>query len=115
MSAEDAVVCLVSSRYALPFPSRLFQNGKLIDAVRVSDDKLVGLKKLSKSVHPFEAEIGNFFSSEPLSSAPDNHCVPIHDVLQVPGRRFYYHHHALLREYNSPHFETMGEVVDFFS
>ena len=84
--------------------------------MRVSDNKLVGLKKVSKSLHPFEAEIGNLFSSEPLSSDPDNHCVPIYDVLQVPGDDdSIIIVMPYLREYNSPRFETVGEAVDFFS
>ena len=81
----------------------------------MSDGKLIGLKKVAKSLHPFEATIGQLLSSEPLSSDPDNHCVPIYDVLQVPDADDYIIIvMPFLRDYNSPNFETIGEVVDFF-
>lgn len=56
----------------------------LLGATRTSDGKLVMLKRVSKSMHPYEAEIGQFFSSEPLSSHPRNHCVRITEILQDP-------------------------------
>jgi len=89
---------------------------QLIDATRASDGKLVGLKQVSKSLHPKEKEIGLFFSSELLSSDPENHCVPIYDVLQVPDDDDYIVIvMPFLRKYDSPNFKTIGEVVDFFS
>jgi len=90
--------------------------GHIIDATRVSDGKLVGLKKVSKSVHPAEASICDFFSSEPRKSDRDNHCVPIYDLLQVPEEEDrIVIVMPFLREYDSPNFETIGEVVDFFN
>jgi len=90
--------------------------GQILDAIRVADGKLVSLKKVSKSLHSTEATIGKFFSSEPLSSDPDNHCVPIYDVLQVRDDDDYIVLvMPFLRKYDSPNFETIGEVVDFFS
>lgn len=70
---------------------------------------------MSKWLNPTEAAIGQFFSAEHVSSDPNNHCVPIYDVLQVPED-----HDIIilvmpyLRNYDSPAFETIGETVDFF-
>jgi hypothetical protein len=86
-----------------------------LDATRISDGKFVYLKKISKSVHPYEAEIGLFFSSEAMASDHRNHCVPIYEVLQVPDdddKLILVM--PLLREYYDPRFDTVGEVVDFF-
>jgi len=90
--------------------------GHLIDATRISDGKLVCLKKVSKSLHPSEATIAQFLSSEPLLSDPNNHCVPVYDILQVPNEddRIIIIM-PFLREYNSPNFETIGEIVGLFS
>jgi hypothetical protein len=60
-------------------------------------------------------DIGRFLSSEPLASDPLNHCVPIYDVLQVPDDDDkVLLVMPLLRDYNSPRFDTFGEVLDFF-
>ena len=60
-------------------------------------------------------DIARFLSSEPLTSDPQNHCVPIYDVLLVPDEddRILLVM-PLLREYSSPRFDTFGEAVDFF-
>lgn len=70
---------------------------------------------MKKSVHPFELEIGQIFSSQPLATTNDNHCVPIYDTLDVPDDS-----NAaiivmpLLLDYRDPRFDTVGEVVDCF-
>ena len=86
-----------------------------MDATRISDGAYVTLKTIKPSVHPYEADIGTYLSSEPLSSDPKNHCVPIYEVLQVPDvddkivlvMPF-------LRRYDHPSLQTFGESVDFF-
>ncbi|CCL99642.1 uncharacterized protein FIBRA_01662 [Fibroporia radiculosa] len=87
----------------------------VLDAIRISDNSVVTLKKISTTVHPHEIEIAQYLSSEPLSADPDNHCVPILEVLQDP------HEEnvailvmPLLRDCNDPEFHTFGEVVAFF-
>ncbi|KAL0952417.1 hypothetical protein HGRIS_006691 [Hohenbuehelia grisea] len=88
---------------------------KTLDARRVSDGKRVMLKRYDKSIHPHEADIAQFLSSEQLLSDPGNHCVPIYEVLQVPDSA-----EELilvmpeLRDYGNPEFETLGELVEFF-
>jgi len=73
------------------------------------------LKIVNKSHHPYEADIGTFFSTQPLVSHPSNHCVPIYDVLQVPDNdNTIILVMPLLRRFDDPRFDTFGEVVAFF-
>jgi hypothetical protein len=90
------------------------QFSRLLDATRVSDGQHVFLKVIEKSVHPYEAEIGQFFSTEPVASDPQNHCVPIYEVLQDPDDEdLLILVMPLLRLYFDPMFDTVGEVVEF--
>lgn len=87
----------------------------MTDATRISDGEHVLLKKIKPSEHPYEAEIATFFSSGPLASDPKNHCAPIYEVLKVPDED----DRVLLvtpvlRGFNEPPFETIGEAVEFF-
>ncbi|EGN93817.1 hypothetical protein SERLA73DRAFT_78193 [Serpula lacrymans var. lacrymans S7.3] len=79
-----------------------------------SDGAFVTLKLFKKSRLPYEIEIGQLFSTEPLSSDPANHCVLIYDVLVVPDEE----DRAiivmpLLRFFDDPPFDTFGEVIHF--
>ncbi|GJJ14673.1 hypothetical protein Clacol_008939 [Clathrus columnatus] len=86
----------------------------LMDAKRISDGKLVKLKRVFKPEHPFEAEIGLYFSSPALKDDPHNHCIPILDILEVPDvDDLVLLVMPLLRPYNNPSFVTIGETVDF--
>lgn len=74
------------------------------------------MKKLSKSAHPYEVEISEFFSTEPLASHPRNHCAPLYEVLDVPDEEdTVLLVLPLLRPYDNPSFETVGEAIDFFA
>ncbi|KAG1792652.1 uncharacterized protein HD556DRAFT_1379030 [Suillus plorans] len=85
----------------------------VLDARRIQDGARVSLKRINISRHPYEIEIGRYFSTHPLSIDPANHCVPIYDVLEVPVDN-----HTviivmpLLRDIMNPSFDTVGEVVD---
>lgn len=74
----------------------------------------VVLKRIQPSLHPHEIEIGRFLASEPLRQQRENHCVEMLDVLQVPNETdeailvF-----PLLRPFDDPPFETIGEIIDF--
>jgi hypothetical protein len=68
---------------------------------------------MSKSKHPFEADIGLFFSFEPMASDSRNHCVPIYEVLQPPDEDRLILVMPLLKNYRLPQFDTSGEVVEF--
>ncbi|KAJ6555632.1 hypothetical protein DFH09DRAFT_1165006, partial [Mycena vulgaris] len=51
---------------------------------RISDGKLIMLKCISKSTHPFEVEIATSLAPPPLADDPRNHAIPISEVLQNP-------------------------------
>ncbi|KAF9803611.1 hypothetical protein IEO21_09627 [Rhodonia placenta] len=75
----------------------------------------VVFKPVSTKDHPHEVEIGRMLSAEPLASDPRNHCVPIYDVLQLPDNaEKVLLVMPLLRPYNRPPFQTVGEAVEYF-
>ncbi len=86
-----------------------------MDATRISDGKIVILKRVNDITHPYELEVIRLLSSEPLVSHPRNHSVPLYDVLDIPGEE---HGHIivmpLLRALDKPRFQTVGECVEFF-
>jgi hypothetical protein len=87
-----------------------------MDATRIADGKFVLLKCFQKSVYPYEAEISMFLSSPPLANDPKNHCAPVYEALQVPDdddKTIIVM--PLLRKYRDPRFDTIGEVVEFFT
>ncbi|KAJ3507885.1 hypothetical protein NLJ89_g6055 [Agrocybe chaxingu] len=107
---------LKSKKRAMSSPDGIWLfSGQLIDAVKLEDDSRVALKKFRKSVHPFEEDISKYLSSEPLASDPRNHCVPILETLYPPGDEdTVILVMPLLRAYDSPRFDTVGEVMDCF-
>ncbi|KAJ7156551.1 hypothetical protein C8R43DRAFT_1065471 [Mycena crocata] len=86
----------------------------VMDAIRISDGAFVMLKKIDQSLHPFEVDIGTWFSAEPQGSDPENHCVPIYEVLQTPDPNLKFIAMPLLARYDKPRFDTIGEAVSFF-
>ncbi|CCM03897.1 uncharacterized protein FIBRA_06048 [Fibroporia radiculosa] len=87
----------------------------LLDATRASDGSLVVLKRILVSEHPYEVEISQFFSSEPLVSDPHNHCISIYDVLHVPDEDgMVILVMPLMRRYDSPPLQTVGETTELF-
>lgn len=83
-----------------------------MDAVRLSDGAFVAMKVFSKTVHPYELEISQYFSSDELSNGPRNHCVPILDAFDAPDdpdKTITVM--PLLKRFDQPSFETVGEVV----
>lgn len=92
------------------------KNGhRAIDATRMSDGTFVMLK-LIPADNLKELDIARYLSTKPLASDARNHCVPVLDVLHLPdpqdGCLLVM---PLLREFNSPRFETFGEVIAFFN
>lgn len=91
------------------------QYPNVLDATRISDGKIVTLKKISSTTHPHELELSTFFSKEPIASNPRNHCIRISEVLDVPDAdNLHILVMPLLRRFNSPSFKTVGEAVDCF-
>ncbi|KAJ7162138.1 hypothetical protein C8R46DRAFT_1353155 [Mycena filopes] len=96
--------------------SRRIMRAQIMDAVRDSDGARVVLKQVYKSAHPLEEGIHRFLSTpgSELSGDPTNHCAPPHDVLQSPDPDLQILVLDLMRKYDSPPFDTVGEAVDFF-
>ncbi|KAJ7267694.1 kinase-like domain-containing protein [Mycena haematopus] len=88
-------------------------NSALIDAVRVSDNTVVALKKVRNDHHPHEVQIATFLTA--LGPSAANHCVPILATLHPPDDgNISILVMPLLREWDSPRFDTFGEAVEFF-
>ncbi|KAH9978292.1 hypothetical protein BJV74DRAFT_142640 [Russula compacta] len=85
-----------------------------MDATRISDGRPVMLKRLLEREGPYELQINKLFSTEPLSSHPRNHCVPLLDVIKLPDDPPILVH-PLLRRHYDPRFQTIGEFVAFFA
>ncbi|EGN92940.1 hypothetical protein SERLA73DRAFT_64928 [Serpula lacrymans var. lacrymans S7.3] len=97
----------------IPWISCLYNH--ILDATRIDDGSFVTLKVIVKSRHPFEVDIARYCSSESISSHPNNHCIPVYDVLQVPeDQDKVVMVMPLLRMYNDPPFDTFGEAVECF-
>jgi len=93
----------------------IVKRSQVLDATRISDGETVALKRISRKIHPYEVDISRMFSMEPLASDPRNHCVPIYEVLQVPDDSdIVLLVMPLLRSYNNPRFDTVGEAVEYF-
>ncbi|KAG8956902.1 hypothetical protein FRC03_010723 [Tulasnella sp. 419] len=89
-------------------------HASLLDAERISDGKTVILKYVS--VESPEIRIGRYLSDRDLRSLPQNHSIPLLDVLYDPADLG----HAilvfpLLRPITFPEFATVGECVDFMN
>jgi hypothetical protein len=85
-----------------------------MDATRISDGRPVMLKRLRQREGPYELQINNLFSTEPLYSNPKNHCVHLLDVIELPGDDSIMVHPHLRPFFHKPQFQTFGEFVTFF-
>lgn len=93
---------------------QVMQRRNLLDAIRVQDGEMVALKSIQKNVHPYEVEITTALNEGSLRSSSSNHCVPIFQVLNVPETDTAILVMPLLRQFDDPPFETVGETVEFF-
>ena len=59
-----------------------------------------------------DLEAAKFYDSEEMRRDPDNHCVPLLDVIR-PIPILTYLILSTMREFNDPDFETLGEILDF--
>ncbi|KAH6910835.1 other/AgaK1 protein kinase [Coprinopsis sp. MPI-PUGE-AT-0042] len=83
------------------------------DAIQLSDGRHVVLKKVSKQKEPEELKIMQFLNQEELLTDPRNHCVPLLNHFQSPEDDYEIVVMPLLRDYDDPQFDTVGEVMDF--
>ncbi|KAJ2934077.1 hypothetical protein H1R20_g2981, partial [Candolleomyces eurysporus] len=80
----------------------------------MKDKSPVILKRVLQEKHPDELSIVEFLMEEPRKSDPKNHSLPLIEVLQPaeePTEKILVM--PLCREWDSPGFETIGEVIDF--
>jgi serine/threonine protein kinase len=102
----------LQSEDGIPLPA----GHKICDATRISDGADVALRIINTRVHPHEVEVATFLSSKSLAADPNNHCIPIYEVLEVPdGDGKVIVVMPLLRQWDNPSFGTIGEAVDFFT
>ncbi|KAJ7782422.1 hypothetical protein DFH07DRAFT_874537 [Mycena maculata] len=93
----------------------LSMHASIMDATRIQDGASVMMKLVDKKEHPFEVEIATWFSAEPQRSDPQNHCIPVYEVLQVPDKpNKQILVMPVLTRYDKPRFDTVGEAVSFF-
>ncbi|KZV68708.1 hypothetical protein PENSPDRAFT_666269 [Peniophora sp. CONT] len=84
----------------------------LIDATRLSDGKMVYIKRINAGNR--EASIATSLYDESLRNDPTNHTVPILEVFSDPDTAgLSYMVMPFLRFPEDPPFETVSEVVDF--
>jgi len=85
----------------------------VMDAIRVSDEKRVMIKRTRRESRT-EGEVARFLSSPSLGADPANHCVPILDIINDPtDAQVYFIVMPLLREFDDPPFAVVSEVVEF--
>ncbi|TFK74307.1 hypothetical protein BDN72DRAFT_955922 [Pluteus cervinus] len=112
----DWVPSWQGSEYSLRNPPEdglRLERSAVIDATRIEDGKHVILKRVDIKDHPYELDITKLWSSEALSGNPQNHCIPLLQVLYPPDHT----DHVIfvlpfLRKFNAPRFDTVGEVID---
>ncbi|RDX54872.1 hypothetical protein OH76DRAFT_1339715 [Lentinus brumalis] len=56
----------------------------IMDAVRISDGRIVTIKRVQKRNTPWEESTMRRFSTEPLASNPHNYAIPLYDTIQPP-------------------------------
>ncbi|KAH9479885.1 hypothetical protein JR316_0008518 [Psilocybe cubensis] len=88
---------------------------QIIDAVKLSDGSRVVLKRIKRTSRSNEHNMLMFFGTGSLASSSRNHCVPVLATLYPPSERSWIIVvMPLLREYDSPRFDTVGEAVECF-
>ncbi|KIJ29913.1 hypothetical protein M422DRAFT_36760 [Sphaerobolus stellatus SS14] len=97
------------------YEDSLIPRRPLMDATRISDGKMVIMKRLWSPTHDHEIEFNRKFSSGALATDPFNHSNYILDLLEVPGYvGLFLMVMPFMRSYNNPRFLTIGESMDFF-
>ncbi|KAJ6590333.1 hypothetical protein B0H10DRAFT_2092561, partial [Mycena sp. CBHHK59/15] len=90
------------------------QHGNVMDATMSLDGSFVMMKQVESP--GVELDIAVWLSEEPRRSDPANHCVPICSVLSDPNEPGWaIIVMPLLRRYDKPRFDTIGEAVGFFT
>ncbi|KAJ7263240.1 kinase-like domain-containing protein [Mycena haematopus] len=94
---------------------QIWPHPDVMDATVIADGSFIVMKRIELQAPSEELDIAVWFSAEPQRSDPANHCVPILRVLsdpKEPGWAIIVM--PLLRKYDKPRFDTIGEAVEFF-
>ena len=83
-----------------------------MDAQRLSDNKLVFLKRIPKD--STEVQIAKFFSTDEKARDERNHCVPVLEYFEDENLAEYgILVMPLFRRFNDPKFLSIDEVLEF--
>ncbi|KAF8517443.1 hypothetical protein BU17DRAFT_12518, partial [Hysterangium stoloniferum] len=86
----------------------------IMAATRISNGAVVQLKKISLSKHGNEFSIATHFSSKLLASEPQNHCIPVVEVIKIPKDKnivvLVFPNFLSLRDAK---FETRDDIMEF--
>ncbi|KAJ7724949.1 hypothetical protein DFH07DRAFT_931621 [Mycena maculata] len=96
--------------YLIPY----FQQIRLLDATRISDNAPVMLKLCNLIDYPEEVSILEFLLSGERATDPRNHCIPIYEILRIPDSDLTDIGMLFLYDLVSPKFDTVGEAVECF-
>lgn len=94
--------------------TKYVQHGSIAHAIDLNAGQFVVLKKTDLIEHPDEIRTMEHLSEEPVGSDKRNHSVRAVDVLEHPTEettRILVL--PLLRDFDDPPFETVGEILDF--
>ncbi|KAI0790928.1 hypothetical protein C8Q75DRAFT_716107, partial [Abortiporus biennis] len=83
---------------------------QIMDATRISDGRTVILKHVIPDRDPLEIDTTIFFSLGERALDPRNHCVPVFNKLDIPDSDECILVFPLLRRYDNPPFETVGDI-----
>lgn len=86
---------------------------KIIDATRVSDGRLVVLKRVNRIQGQEEISITQYLSQESFLADERNHCVPFLDLLDPGVGDEVFLVLPLLRWFDFPPFESLDDALDF--
>ncbi|KAI0076137.1 hypothetical protein K474DRAFT_1663403 [Panus rudis PR-1116 ss-1] len=108
------IECLRERGYTLCSCDSSIESQGGYHATRERDGTLVSVKLLNKEEYPSEESIISFLSSPALRCNPQNHCVPVYDIIESS---LDLDHIILvmpdLTQYDDPPFSTVGEVLEF--
>ncbi|KAL0570540.1 hypothetical protein V5O48_011423 [Marasmius crinis-equi] len=109
-----------SNRLRLKFEdgASFLRTAYMLDARRISDGAIVVLKKVQLQEAslglPRELRMAQLLRTEPYASDPRNNFVPIFEILMLPDAdNMAIMVMPLLRRWDAPLFETVGEAVEF--
>ena len=98
--------------FVCPAPWLLQFYPTVIDARRVSDGKLVCIKRIRTESR--EGEIAALFSTEDMRRDPRNHCIPVLEILQDDEfPEISYLVMPFCRSMDNPPFNLVDDVLDF--